>query len=298
MNELKYLSQFEKYKQISKGMSGDEKYHCIKDGKEFLLRISAVDKYEDIKVEFERLRRMNSANLPVPEAIDLFQSDDRTKIFTLLSWMTGEEVDKVLPRMNIREQYEYGFQAGDILHKIHENSTVSESPPGWYERYFEVIQPRLDAYRRERIPFEGSENVFKFLDENKQLLSTRPIIRMHGDYHTGNLIVNEGKLYVIDWHVVDFDNLGDPWYEFNRLAIEYPSYAKGQIDSYFRHNVPDEFWKLFAFYLSSSAITSIVWAKYWAPDELENIMELNRSVLKMFDNMENPIPQWYRDLNG
>lgn len=35
--------------------------------------------------------------------------------------------------------------------------------------------------------------------------------------------------------------------------------------------------------------------KYWAPDELDSIMALNKSVLNMFEGMENPIPRWYRE---
>ena len=101
-------------------------------------------------------------------------------------------------------------------------------------------------------------------------------------------------MWVIDWHTVDFDNIGDPWYEFNRLGIEHPMFAGGQINGYFNQQVPEEFWRLFALYLAASAITSIVWAKHWAPEEFDNIMQLNRNVLDMFDNMTNPIPRWYR----
>ena len=74
----------------------------------------------------------------------------------------------------------------------------------------------------------------------------------------GNLIINEGKLWGIDWHTVDFDNIRDSWYEFNRIGIEYPMFAKGQIDGYFENQVPEEFWKLFSLYFATSAITSIV----------------------------------------
>lgn len=110
----------------------------------------------------------------------------------------------------------------------------------------------------------------------------------------GNLILSKsGQLFVIDWHTVDFENYGDPWYEFNRIGIEYPTFASGQIDGYFDNNVPEEFWKLLAFYLSASAITSIVWSKYFAPERLTSILELNQNVLKWFNNMTNTKPTWY-----
>ena len=289
----KYLSQFENVYKISKGMSSDEKYQVERDGAHFLLRVSELDCYEEKKREYEHLAHLGQAGLPVPECISFEKTED--KVFTLLSWVEGEEAEEVLPLFSPEEQYRYGVEAGRILRQIHENSLTMVTEKNWYERYFEVIDPRLAAYHKEGIPFEGCEKILRFLEENKHLLKTRPLCHHHGDYHMGNLIVNEGKLWVIDWHTMDFDSIGDPWYEFNRIGIEFPMFAKGEIDGYFDGNVPEEFWRLFALYLATSAITSIVWAKHWAPDRLEEIMELNKTVLRTFDNMKNVIPLWYRE---
>lgn len=111
----------------------------------------------------------------------------------------------------------------------------------------------------------------------------------------GNMIQSkDGSLFVIDWHTVDFNNYGDPWYEFNRLGIDFPAFASGQIDGYFNHKPPEGFWRLFAYYLSTSAITSIVWSKHFAPERLHSILNLNRDILHWFDAMRNVVPIWYR----
>ena len=157
-----------------------------------------------------------------------------------------------------------------------------------------MLAPRLDAYREKGINFEGAEAILDFIEENKYLLKTRSQCHHHGDYHIGNLIVRDAKVWVIDWHMVDFDGVGDPWYEFNRLNLEHPAFAQGQIDGYFQNQVPEEFWRLFALYVATSAITSIVWAKYRAPEALDWVMARNRDVVKMFDRMQNPVPLWYR----
>ncbi len=293
MDVKTYLAGFDKAEKIARGMAGDEKYHCLRAGEEFLLRIADGEDFEEKKREYEHLKMLGDAGLPVPKCIELSKSDD-DKVLTLLSWIPGEEVEKLIPKMSPEEQYELGTQAGSILHRIHEAAPVNDASKGWYERYFEVITPRIDAYKNEGVPFDGSDRILNFIEENKDLMKSRPLSRHHGDYHTGNLIVNAGKLYVIDWHTMDFDSIGDPWYEFNRLDTKYPEFSKGQIDAYFDGKVPDEFWRLFALYISASAITSIVWAKYWAPDKLEEIMDLNRSVLKLFDDMNNPVPTWYQ----
>ncbi len=294
MNRDNMLSRFKKAIPVTKGFSRDKKYHCFLEGKESLLIISDGKRYEQKKREYEYLKHLSEAGLPVPECREFFLSDDEREVYTLLSWIPGTEAEKLIPRLRPEQQYALGLQAGDILRKIHENSPEVNVPDSWYDRYFAVMEPRLEAYRREGFPFDGSDEVLRYLEENRELLKSRPLCHLHGDYHMRNLIVNEGTLQVIDWQTVDFDNIGDPWYEFNCLGTDHPEFAKGQIDGYFQKEVPDTFWKLFAYYLSASALTSIVWARYQASGELGGIMRLNVSVAEMFDHMKDHIPSWYR----
>lgn len=294
MDVSAYLSGFDRAERIKKGMAGDEKYHLWRGGEEFLLRIADGEDYDEKKREFEHLKRLNEAGLPVPKCCAFFRSDDGAKAVTLLSWIPGEDLEDRISKLYPDAQYALGRQAGEILRRIHETCPVQDGARDWQDRYFETIRPRLDAYQNEGIPFDGADRILRFIEENGQLMHSRPMCRHHGDFHTGNLIVKDGRLWVIDWHTMDFESVGDPWYEFNRIDAGHPAFARGQIDGYFPGGVPDEFWRLFALYLSVSAITSIVWAKYFAPQELPRILRLNKSVLQLFDGMENPIPKWYR----
>lgn len=202
-------------------------------------------------------------------------------------------METALPNLSRSEQYALGIESGKILRRIHD-SYVNQTTINWIDRYYSVIGPRLEAFRLEGIPFEGDTFIIDYLERNRDLLKNRPQCHHHGDYHVGNMILTDTKcISIIDWHTVDFDNCGDPWYEFNRIGIEYAEFASGQINGYFDHEVPENFWKLLAYYLSASAITSIVWAKYFAKERLEDIMQLNADVLCWFDNMKNPIPTWY-----
>ena len=272
-------------------MSGDGKHRIRQGSSEFLLRIAKGEKYEPIKREFEYLKKLSEAGLPVPACFDLSRSSDGARVFTLLSWIPGEDAEHLLPKLSCAEQYAYGVQAGDILRRIHEASEASAQ--NWYDRYFTVMAPRLEAFRREMALYDGSESVLRYLKENCELLKARPLCHLHEDYHIGNLILNSGKLWVIDWHTVDFDDLGDPWYEFHCLNTEYPAFASGQIDGYFRNDVPEEFWRLFAFYLSIGTISSILWLKQYAPGELNRMKGLHHRVLQMFNGMQDPHPTWY-----
>ena len=288
---------FSKVNEISKGMSGDRKYYIETiEGRKLLLRITEVSNYETKKKDYDFLLSLSKAGLPVPKAIDFGVCEDGASVYMLLEWMEGEEAEKVVPTMTKDKQYSIGLKSGQILKGIHENSTINDMDRDWYARYFDVIQPRIEAYKNEGVPFEGADEILSFIEENKHLLHERRQCRIHGDFHLGNLIINEKEeLFVIDWQTVDFEGVGDPWVDFINIGIEHPAFAAGQIDGYFNHQVPEEFWRMLALYLAVSAITSIVWAKYFARGRLDGILTLNKNVVKWYNGMNQVIPSWYKE---
>lgn len=285
---------FTKIRHISKGLSSDKKFYLeTEDEQRFLARISECLEYERKKTEYKLLQEVSKIGIPAPTPVAFGYCEDKSKIYTLLSWVDGEDAQKVLPELSQEEQYQLGMEAGRILRKLHDNCRM-RCGEDWQLRFFSVIGPRLEAYRKEGIPFEGNAQILDYLETNKHLLSNRPQTLHHGDFHLGNMVIEKNaRLSVIDWDTADFENIGDPWYEFNRIGIENPVFAAGQIDGYFESKIPDMFWRLFAFYLAGSAITSIVWAKYYAPEYMDEIMKLNTDIVRWYDGMKNIIPTWY-----
>ncbi len=297
MKDIPMYNTFAIIQLINKGMAGDTKYY-VKDnnGKEYLLRIADVSEYEQKKSEFNRLKMFSTLNIPITSPIDFGLCNKAKSVYTLLSWVKGVEVETIIPTLSDKEQYDIGIKSGMLLRKLHSFSAPKEIDD-WYKRYFNIIEERIDAFKKEGVKFEGNNFILDFIYENKHLLKDRPQCYHHSDYHMGNLILSEdNEVHAIDWHTVDFDNIGDPWYEFNRIGVEFPCFASGQINGYFNNNIPNEFWKLLALYLSASAITSVVWAKYFAPDRLEAIISLNKDILSWFNNMNTYIPVWYKSL--
>ena len=285
---------FTKMRLITKGLSGDKKFYLeTEDRQRFLARISECLECERKKTAYELLMKVSKIRIPAPTPVGFGYCEDKSKIYTLLSWVDGEDAQRVLPRFSQEKQYRLGMEAGRILRELHDNSLM-ECNEDWQFRYFSVIEPRLEAYRKEGIPFEGSDQILDYLKTNKHLLANRPQTLHHGDFHLGNMVIDKNaRLSVIDWGTADFENIGDPWYEFNRIGVENPAFATGQIDGYFENDIPDMFWRLLAFYLAGSAITSIVWAKYFAPDCMEEIIKLNTDIVRWYDGMKNRIPAWY-----
>ena len=116
----------------------------------------------------------------------------------------------------------------------------------------------------------------------------------HGDYHIGNMMIDRnGQLHVIDFNRNDY---GDPWEEFNRIvwcAQKSPLFASGMVNGYFDDNVPMEFWRLLALYISSNTLSSVYWAIPFGQDEVNTMLNQAKEVLSWYDNMRNPVPTWY-----
>ncbi|BCN31015.1 aminoglycoside phosphotransferase family protein [Anaeromicropila herbilytica] len=295
MIEIPLYGTFTVINPIEKGMSGDKKYYIETNNNErLLLRIADISEYEQKKTEYERMNKLSANGVPMPRTIDFGICNADKSVYTLLEWIDGNEVEEIVNRMDEKEQYLMGVESGKILKQIHtldEHKEIAD----WSTRYFAIIDERINAFHKEGVAFSGSDKIIAYLEKNRGLLKNRPQCYHHGDYHMGNMILTKrDKLSIIDWHTVDFDNYGDPWYEFNRIGIEYPAFATGQIDGYFENDVPDEFWALLAYYLSASAITSIVWAKYFAPESLGDILKLNSDILDWYDGMKEIVPMWYK----
>lgn len=148
-------------------------------------------------------------------------------------------------------------------------------------------------YNECSIKFEGAENIIAYIESNRHLLANRPQSFQHGDYHTGNMMIENDKIVIIDFDRYDF---GDPWEEFNRIVWcvqTSPIFASGIINGYFDNEVPLEFWKLLALYISSNMLSSISWAIPFGESEVNIILNQAKDVLSWYSNMQNAIPTWY-----
>ena len=70
-------------------------------------------------------------------------------------------------------------------------------------------------------------------------------------------------------------------------------FASGIINGYFDNEVPLEFWKLLALYISSNMLSSIPWAIPFGEGEVDTMLNQAKDVLSWYNNMRNPVPTWY-----
>lgn len=278
---------------IEKGWSGDKKY-CVttKKGEKYLLRISPLDRAERRKAEFERMEQVAALQIPMCQPVE-FGVLDR-EVYALQCWIDGEDAEEVIPKLPENQQYAYGFQAGQYLRKIH-SLPAPVDVPDWSARFNAKIDRKIAMYKQCPLKYDNGEYLLQYLAENRHLLTDRPQSYQHGDYHIGNMMIDDtGKLVIIDF---DKDDYGDPWEEFNRIvwsAQAAPAFATGMVDGYFDSQVPKAFWDLLALYICSNTLGSLPWALDFGEREVAVMRKQAVDVLAWYENLQTTVPSWYR----
>ena len=278
---------------IEKGWSGDKKY-CIYDaeGSKYLLRVSPIEEYERKKNEFDLMKKVAALEVPMCLPLEFGLCDGG--VYSIQSWIEGVDAEAEAENLSCEEQYLYGVKSGKILKKIH---TIPAPPDieNWEEFFNRKIDRKIKAYENCSLKYENGQVFLDYINTHRHLLANRPRTYQHGDYHVGNMMIGENrKLYIIDFNRCDF---GDPWEEFNRIvwcAQAMPLFAKGMVDGYFDSNVPFAFWELLALYISSNTLSSLPWAIPFGEGEINVMINQANDILSWYDNMNNPIPSWYR----
>ena len=287
MSKLKFVSKTP----IEKGWSSDKKYCAVmEDGAKYLLRISPKDKGKRAKKIFHMQQKVAEAGVPMCAPVEFGRCKEG--VYTVQTWIDGKDAEDVIPLLSDSEQYALGLEAGRILKKIH-SIPAPKNQPDWEKRFNAKMDRKIKMYNDCPIKFDGAENIIAYIEANRHLLKNRPQCFQHGDYHIGNMMIENGRLIIIDFDRYDF---GDPWEEFNRIvwcAQSSPLFASGIVDGYFDNEVPIKFWQLLALYISSNMLSSIPWAIPFGDGEIQTMLNQAKDVLSWYDNMNDPIPNWY-----
>jgi len=296
LKDIPNYSSWVKIQPITKGYSPDKKYYVENDlGEKMLLRVSDITHFLAKQQDFENLKKIEEMGIKMSLPLDFGTCANSTHVYSLFTWVEGEDAEVILTKESATRQYEYGVEAGKLLKKIH-NLPAPLQQKKWEVRYGLKIQQKIQNYTHCAVKLDQGEKIIQFLNENLAYLVNRPQTLHHGDFHIGNIIISpNSKIGVIDFNRMDF---GDPWEEFNRvgfsLRISIP-FTLGQIHGYFNNQVPDLFFRLMAVYIAANTIGSISWAIPFGEEEVDFMRTMADEVLQYYDGFKTYIPHWYQD---
>lgn len=279
---------------IDKGWSGDKKYCAVDEfGRKYLLRISPFEKKEARARCFEMMQKAAELGIEMCQPLEFGECEEG--VYCIHSWIDGSDAEIIIPTLSTEQQYSYGIDAGIIARKLH-SFPAPEKLPSWHERFGAKLDRKLKIYAQCELKHSGGDAFIKCIEENRHLITDRPQVWQHGDFHIGNMMIDSyGKLCIIDF---DRDDYGDPWEEFNRIvwcAQISHAFAAGMLDGYFANKVPAKFWRLLALYISSNTIGSLPWAIPFGKEEIDVMLKQGAEILDWYDGMERSIPKWYED---
>ena len=288
------LDQLDKYpkKFISKGYSEEIKYK-VKADKNYFLKISPLSFFKKKELELKYISDLKN-EMKFPKLVEI--KYESNSILSLYEWIDGVDFRDYVTQLTDKELYQFGIQAGEFLKKIHSIS-IERHSVNWEEYYVQKSMRKIDSFRMANINFPEIETFIDYIHTHQYLLQDRPISLCHGDFHVGNMMIDlETKELVI----IDFGSLeiGDPMEEFNRMiwnAQLSEEFATGLINGYFNgKNIPDDFWKLMAYYMACDVVGSIPWAVNYGNDQLITMLERAKLVLDWFDDFKCVIPKFYK----
>ena len=288
------LDQLEKYPKdlISKGYSKEIKYK-VKADKNYFLKISPLSFAKKKDLELRYISDLEKV-IKFPDLIEIkFENDS---ILSLYEWIDGVDFREYVTQLTDKELYQYGIQAGKFLKIIHSIS-IERHSINWEEYYVQKSMKKIDSFRMANINFPEIETFIDYIHTHQYLLHNRSISLCHGDFHVGNMMIDleTKELIMIDFGSIE---IGDPMEEFNRMiwnAQLSEEFATGLINGYFNgKNIPDEFWKLMAYYMVCDVVGSIPWAVNYGNDQLITMLERAKLVLDWFDDFERMIPKFYK----
>lgn len=292
---LKFLNipkseEWESVVPLYKGWSSDKKYIVTWQAKQYLLRVSLGDVWKTKKLEYEILQKYASTGLAMSQPID-FGFCERG-VYMLLSWVEGEDLQDVLPRLSEDEQYGLGRRAGEILKQIHSIPLEEKHLPSQTKIPRKLRQ--LQAYRESGLVMPEQEKVLAFVEQNIDSIWKLAPVYQHGDYHPGNLIYIGEDIALIDFNRWEVSDPYEEFYKLESFGLDCSvAYCRGQIDGYFGNAVPEDFWRALAVYVAHGTLHSMVWAIPYGEAELAGMKQRYLRALESYEGFERLVPKWY-----
>lgn len=297
MNDIPNYDTFAKIEPINKGWSSDKKFYIeTKCSKKLLLRISDISEYNDKRNEYDIITRMSAVGINMSQPIDFGICNNGKSVYQLLTWIEGDEAKELLPFLSKEEQYNLGYEAGQMMLKMQKVESYQPSSD-WANIYRERVKKYIEAYKSCGETLVGIDKLLSFLEEHSSCLEHRPMCLLHADFQSDNMVISpQKKLYAIDFQG---SGLVDPYYALTGIMVTAevsPIFSIGQLHSYFNGLVPQNFWELNAYYMIAESVNAFVVATTLGQEEIDYSNKLTEIMLTWFDNFNHLIPSWYMSI--
>jgi len=281
-----------KSEEITFGWSGEQKYIIwTQENNKFLLRILTNDQFEKQLQGIEFLEHCGEIVSNVPRVLSKGKTTKREFSYLLLDYIEGDDGMQEIERLNVSDQYELGYKMGNTICQIHNISTPKILPTN-NQAYIQKVKMYLDFYTQNKSQFSFLSSVEDNVNNLLAIISTRPMIMLHNDFHLGNMVIGENTISLIDFNRAC---LGDNIREFDCIAwtaTHSIQFAVGLFDAYLQGKEIDSFFRIWRGYLSIWQIQMLYFIQDQDEEEKRIVLDLIKFSESWFEGNSN-IPNWY-----
>lgn len=281
-------------KAITKGWSSDEKYYIKTKRQQYLIRVSNDTTYKRKRDVLCEMQKLEKTNLRFSRAYEV--RTYRNKTYMSHEWIRGVDLSDYIDSYSKQQQYDLGYEAGQFLKTIHSINMIESYHMSWEEHFNQKLDVKIQKYLDCPIHYKHGQTFINYINSHRHLLKGRDVVFQHGDYHTGNMMLNDqGKLVIIDFDRTDY---GDGWEEFNRIVWckkHSIPFAVAMINGYFNDDVPETFWKLMKLYIFQNSLGSIYWSIPYGQQQVDIMIKQSNDIALWYEKESDYIPMWYRN---
>lgn len=220
--------------------------------------------------------------------LEVGSCNEERLVYALYSRIKGFDADLVVPKLHTPVQERCGREAGRMLRKLHS----VKCPEGGKDGYAEKIRLELERFSSYAVNFRGDKEAVDFLKSNEGIAENRPVCAIHGNYGTGSLVIDKkGGIGIIGFGSWAW---GDPVRDFARTRFSCSkSFMKGLVGGYIEENIPEDFFKLMAYYTAADVISEINRAYLSGGERLEAARRQAETAAREYNGFGGTIPSWY-----
>jgi len=257
----------------------------------YFAKFSLSKRFTQADIEGFKAVNANAGNVVLCAPFVSIECPDIGRQLNVYEWISGQNLRSKLALCSKNDCCEYGYQAGQLLHSIHQLSFDNAMNSF---KVFNQLESCLNYIDSSGFTFGKSFEYRTYIEDNYDiLLCNNSCSFVHMDFKPKNMILTEpGRIVVVD---LDSSCIGDPWLDFYNTSFSmYWSkelFNSALIRGYFDDRIPDAFWKYFKVLSAFSLIQNTAWLL--RRNGLSYIRQIEDYLWDTYFSFDSLVPMWF-----